>query len=85
MTTEQNGPIGWVLPMPKPDEALKRSRELAHEFFGLFVAFGAAANGLAVSGDRLGLICFAAAARHLLEDAAGHLPGTAGETDDILE
>ena len=85
MTTQQSGPVGWVLPMPKPDEALKRSKKLAHEFFELFVAFGAAANGLAASGDRLGFVCFVAAARHLLEDAAGLLPGTTGETDDILK
>ena len=85
MTTQQSGPIGWVLPMPTPDAALKRSRELAHEFFGLFVAFGAAANGLAASGDRLGFVCFVAAARHVLEDAAGQLPGTTGDTDDLLK
>ena len=66
-----NGTPGWTLPKPEltPEQVTERSRQIAEDHQGLFMAIHRAAANLALAGDALGLLCFATACKSLLAGA----------------
>ena len=86
MTAQLDGPVGWIVDKPKldPEMVTARSRQIAEDHQTLFLALHAAAANLAMSGDSLGLLCFATGCKTILAAATALCGDTLGATD-ILE
>ena len=71
MSAQLDGPVGWIVDKPKldPEAVMERSRQIAEDHQDLFMAIHRAAANLALSGDSLGLLCFATACKSLLAGA----------------
>ena len=71
MSAQLDGPVGWIVDKPKldPEAVMERSRQIAEDHQDLFMAIHRAAANLALSGDSLGLLCFATGVKTILAAA----------------